>query len=131
MSETAHKWTDFAHTWTRGRDMELDLTAKKTQAGVTSALDLTGGVIWVTGKRRPSAPASEAVFRLNSDGLGGVAFVSAEAGTALATILASHTVGLPQAETVVYVEGVWVKDGKRYTFLKGTITFEESAEEII
>jgi hypothetical protein len=94
-------------------------------------LDLTGGVVWVTGKRRPSAPAAEAVFRLNSDELGGVTVENPEGGLSVAAIPASATAGLPQAETVLFVECVWVNaEGKRYTFQKGTITFEESVEEL-
>lgn len=129
MSETSHKWDDFAHDWTRGRQLELDLEAKKTQRGTESALDLTGGVVRVTGKR--DLADTVPLFRLSSAEGDGVEIQDPLAGTGVATIPAEATAGLPEDPTLVYVECVWINpQGKPYSFRKGTITFYGSGETL-
>ena len=131
MSETSHKWDDFTEEWTRGRQLELDLTVTKTQSGTETAQDVTGGVVRVTGKRDLAEPDTDALFRLYSPAVNGVEIVSAEAGTAIATIPADATADLPDTPTVVYVDCVWINDaGKPYSFRKGTLTFYGSAEQL-
>lgn len=130
MAETSHLWDDFALAWTRGREYRLDLTVTATpHGGSEGAQNLTGGTIYVTGKRWLSDADADAIFRLNTDDLGGVSVLSASAGTARATIPASATADLPDEATPIYVDCVWVdSSGKPYSFQKGTITFYGSAE---
>ena len=129
MSETSHKWNDFALDWTRGRTLQLNLAVTKTQSGTTSAQDLTGGSLYVTGKRWLSDVDDDAVFRLTIGD--GVEVLSAAGGTARATIPAAATAGLPDDPTALFVDCVWVgADGKPYSFQKGTLTVYGSAEQL-
>ena len=131
MAETTHLYDDFALKMTRGDEVKLSLAVTKTQGGVTSAQDLTGGVVWVTGKRSLNDANTAAVIRLNSSALGGVEILSAAAGTAEATIAEGLTEDLPTTLQGVplCVDCVWVDDaGKSHTFQKGRLTIYPDAE---
>ncbi|MCC2672245.1 MAG: hypothetical protein K0Q72_4717 [Armatimonadetes bacterium] len=120
MAETTHEFRDFALKMTRGDELQLDVTVTKTAAGLTSAQSLAEGTVWITAKRQLGDAAP--VFQLNSAGLGGVAVQDAAAGTARVTVPPEATEALPDRETVLYVDLVWVDgDGMPHTFQKGKL----------
>lgn len=128
MPETGHKYTDFTLEMTRGDDGTLTLAAKRYIAGVESALNLTGGVVWVTGKRDLGDEDADAVFQLNSDELGGVTITSAATGELTVDFLPAHTAGLTDQKTEVWVDAAFVDAaGKRRTFQTGKITVYRDA----
>lgn len=123
MAETTHKGNDFSLSATRGDEIKLDLAVKRTVGGTESAQDLTGGVVYVTGKLKLEDPDSAAVFKLHSGEAGGVEIEDAEAGIAVATIVSAKTAGLPAYATVLRVDCVWVDPlGAEHTFQSGVLT---------
>jgi hypothetical protein len=122
MAETSHQYDDFELDLTRGDDVTLTLTVTKHILGVESAQDLTGAVVWVTGKRDLGDADEDAVFQLNSDDLGGVTITSAAAGLASADLMPEHTEDLTDQKTTLWVDCAFVDAaGKRRTFQTGKL----------
>ena len=123
MSETAHTFTDFSQRMTRGDELQLNVSVTKIVDGVSSAQSLATGILWLTAKRQIRDADADAIFQLNNSTLGGITVLDAAAGTARVTIPPEATEGLPDRETLLFLDLVWV-DGsaKPHTCQKGTLT---------
>lgn len=127
MSETGHAYDDFSIPFTRGEELELSLTATKTQSGTTSALNVSSGVLWLIGKRNRGDADAAALLRLNNDDLGGIVLLAGgTGGLATATIPGARTAGLPARETTLYVKVFWVDaDGETHVLQTGKLIARE------
>lgn len=107
---------------TRGDDRRLRGTVRAE--GV--AADLTGYTIWFTAKRKISDTDAEAVIRLNSDSLGGVAFDTEETGVFYVLIAASLTADLPDTEAtnLLYDLQIQTPAGLTQTLAKSILRVE-------
>ena len=128
MGANGHRYTDFTLSMQRGDGLEIELAVTKTQAGITTAQDLSTGSVWLTAKKALGDADLAVVFKLSSSGSpGGISVIfPASAGAALATILPDHTSDLPARPagefTRLYVDAVYVDaDGKQHTFQTGTL----------
>ena len=123
MAETEHTFTDFDLRMTRGDEFQLNVSVIKIVEGVPSAQSLATGVLWLTAKRQVRDLDVAAIFQLNNSTLGGITNLDASAGTARVTIPPDATEALPDRETLLFLELVWV-DGsdKPHTCQKGKLT---------
>lgn len=83
----------------RGRKREWDVTVTRPTTPV-QAVNLTGATLWFTVKYSPTDSDSDAVIRKVSSSGGGIAIVSAAAGTATITLEPVDTQGITLAQTI-------------------------------
>jgi len=122
MSETGHKFDDFALTMTRGDELKLNLAVKTIVDDTESAQDISTGTVRIIGKKSLSDSDDDAVFDLDNGDTGGIVTVSAPDGTAQATIAPDKTAGLPSQTVNLYVRCLWTTAaGKPHTFRTGML----------
>lgn len=102
----------------RGDTWELDGTVTAAAGG---AQNLTGCKLWFTAKRSRSDADVSAVFQLSSPS-GGIAIVSAAAGTFRITVSPPHTSGLTAKAVLYYDLQLEDASGNVYTLDSGTLT---------
>lgn len=83
----------------RGDTTEFTVTAVDADG---APLDLTGAVIWMTGKVTETDTDANAQFQHNSDTIGGIALTDADSGIATITMEAADTEDLAGTTPLFY-----------------------------
>lgn len=110
---------DFELTIRRGDDRVLDLTIVQ-EDGVTPQ-NLTGALLWFTGKRRIGDADTAAVLAYRQGA--GITVTNATGGTATVLIAGTDTAGLPDGDVALLCD-VQIKPagGRLYTAAAGRLT---------